>query len=434
MEYICNTLSPSSVRKGKNGKHKNNGKGQKDHGLFGRERARSGKALRRSVADLAGGIDTSGVGSISQEPIEKDGAVMRNRGSGCIFTKPGTKFVWIAYSFRGKSFQESSKSTDRKVAEKLLRKRLGEVSKPSFIDPAKEERQPLDDMLGVIKAEYVRKGNRSFDGVQGVFRHLQAEEAFKFHRLIDITAKGVAEYGARRLEAGAAKASVNYELACLRHGFRLMVKKGMLSAAPLIELYAVDNTREGFIELADFNALLEKVEGSDARDIIEFLYHAGWRSIEAKAFQWSWIDGNMIRVPKEIAKNKKDRSFPIVGRLMDVLERRQKLRRLDCPFVFHRAGKRIRSFRKAFKAAAKEVGHEGLLPHDMRRSAIRNFRKAGLSEGDGMELSGHRTRSVYERYNIRDDRDLTESMTRVQEHLKKEAENRKVVPLKRETA
>jgi len=208
----------------------------------------------------------------------------------------------------------------------------------------------------------------------------------------------------------------------------------MISTVPLIKLYEVDNVRRGFIDVADFNALLENIEGSDARDIIEFLYHAGWRSIEAKAFQWSWIDGNMIRVPKEVAKNKKDRSFPIIGKLMDILERRQKLRRLDCLFVFHRGGKPIRSFRKAFKAAAKEVGHEGLLPHDMRRSAIRNFRKAGLSEGDGMMLSGHRTRSVYERYNIRDDRDLTESMTKVQEHLKKEAQIRKVVPMNRESA
>jgi integrase len=101
--------------------------------------------------------------------------------------------------------------------------------------------------------------------------------------------------------------------------------------------------------------------------------------------QWSWIDGNMIR-SRKIAKNKKDRSFPIVGTLMDVIERRQKLRRLDCPYVFHRNGKPIRSFRKAFKAAAKEVGHDGLLPHDMRRSAIRNFRRSGLSESDGMNF------------------------------------------------
>jgi len=48
------------------------------------------------------------------------------------------------------------------------------------------------------------------------------------------------------------------------------------------------------------------------------------------------------------------------------------------------------SFRKAVKAAAKEIGGEGLLPHDMRRSGVRNFRKSGLSESEGMALSGHK--------------------------------------------
>jgi hypothetical protein len=75
-----------------------------------------------------------------------------------------------------------------------------------------------------------------------------------------------------------------------------------------------------------------------------------------------------------------------------------------------------------------------VVPYDMRRSAVRNFRRAGLSENEGMKLSGHETDSIYRRYDIISDDDLTGSMNRVQEHLKKEAENRKVVPLKRETA
>lgn len=70
----------------------------------------------------------------------------------------------------------------------------------------------------------------------------------------------------------------------------------------------------------------------------------------------------------------------------------------------------------------------------MRRSAVQNFRRAGLSESDGMKLSGHRTRNVYDRYNILDDEDVISAMNKVQNHLKKEAKNRKVVPLKRETA
>jgi hypothetical protein len=70
----------------------------------------------------------------------------------------------------------------------------------------------------------------------------------------------------------------------------------------------------------------------------------------------------------------------------------------------------------------------------MRRSAVRNFRRSGLSEHEGMALSGHKTDNVYRRYDIISDDDLIENMNRVQEHLKKEAENRKVVPLNKKQA
>jgi len=74
------------------------------------------------------------------------------------------------------------------------------------------------------------------------------------------------------------------------------------------------------------------------------------------------------------------------------------------------------------------------LPHDMKRSAIRNFQRAGLSEREGMALSGHKTPSICARYNIISESDLTEAANRVQSHLKKEAENRKVVPLSKKQA
>jgi integrase len=352
------------------------------------------------------------------------------RGDGCIY--PRGNVLWIAYSFRGKMYRESAHTNDEKVAKKVLRQRLKQVERPGFVGP-KEDKWTIADMKARIEADYERKQNRSLDTVKYCFKHL--EDAFQFRRVIDITTPVVQEYAKRRLEAGAARASVNRELAYLRHGFKLMLEAGDITAIPaVIKLLEGENVRKGFVDIGDFNMLLEKIKSDVVRDIGEFLYHCGWGSGEAMEFQWSWIDGNMIRLPAEFAKNKKPRSLPITGELMDVMERRTKARRIDCPYVFHRNGRQVKSFRKAFKAAARKAGYPALLPHDMRRSAIRNFRKSGLSEDDGMMLSGHATRAVYERYDIRDDRDTIEAMNRVENYLKKESENRKVVPLKRETA
>jgi integrase len=226
-----------------------------------------------------------------------------------------------------------------------------------------------------------------------------------------------------------------------------MLKAGDISAIPaVVELLQGENVRKGFLAPAEFAALSEKIPDQDVRDLVAFLYNAGWRSGEGKSLEWSEVDldRNMIRLPAEKSKSKKPRNLPIIGALLEIIQRRLAVRRLDCPYVFHRKGKPIASFRKAFKAAAIVAGlghldeatgkYVGVVPHDMRRSAVRNFRRAGLSENEGMKLSGHETDSIYRRYDIISDDDLTESMNRVQEHLKKEAENRKVVPLKRETA
>ena len=364
---------------------------------------------------------------------------MRERGSGSIFKKPGTRFWWIAYSFRGHPHQESSGSTDRKVALKLLQDRLRKVNKANFVDPAKERRYTLDDMLERLRLDYERKGNSSFHTVKSCFQHVQKE--FEFHRVTDITSEEIADYASKRARPvkeggeGAAPGSVTLELACLRHGFKLMFEKKMISEVPVIKLFEIDNARQGFIGVAEFNALLDEIRNQDVRDIVEFLYNSGWRSGEARQLRWAWLDlsANMIRLPGEFSKSRKARALPLTGALMDIMERRLKVRRLECEFVFHRKGKPIRQFHKAFKAAAAKIGMAELLPHDMRRSAVRNFRRSGLSEGEGMALSGHKTRAIYDRYNIIDDRDLTESMNRVQDHLKKEAENRKVVPINQKT-
>ncbi len=67
----------------------------------------------------------------------------------------------------------------------------------------------------------------------------------------------------------------------------------------------------------------------------------------------------------------------------------------------------------------------------MRRSAVRNFRKAGLSESEGMAMTGHLTNSIYRRYDIIDEEDLRASMDKVQGYLKAQPKGSKVTPIRK---
>jgi integrase len=353
-----------------------------------------------------------------------------SRGDGSVFLRG--KIYWIAYWFRGKPYQESSGSTDQRVARKLLRARLRRIDKPNFIDPNKELRYTIGDMKNLLITSYEHEQRKSIATMRSCFKHV--EKFFEFNRVADIDEVQIDKFIGSRLKAGMQRSTVNRLLAYLRHGFRLMFEKRMISRVPVIKLLDGENVRQGFIAAGDLSALLGEIEDPDTRDIVEYLYASGWRSTEAMQFRWSWIDGNMIRLPAQYSKNKKERLMPVIGTIRDVIERRQAKRRIDCEFVFHRNGKPIKFFRDSFKTAAKNVGANGTLPHDMRRSAVRNFRRSGLSEQEGMALSGHQTSSIYRRYSIISEEDLIQSMERVEEHLKTEKQNRKVTPINQRKA
>jgi integrase len=100
------------------------------------------------------------------------------------------------------------------------------------------------------------------------------------------------------------------------------------------------------------------------------------------------------------------------------LARKRGVEHVMLPSVFphltgpHR-GEQIEEFRKAWRKACRASGLPGLLVHDLRRSAVRNLERAGVSRSTAMKITGHKTESVYRRYAIVSDADLQEAARRI---------------------
>src|SRR5216683_6701690 len=352
------------------------------------------------------------------------------RGMGRVF-KRGTVY-WVAYYHRGKEYRESSESENESAAKKLLKKRIAEVAQGRLIGP-NQERVTFDDLAQALLADYQINGRRSARSARLSISHLR--KFFGFDRAIDITTDRIRAYAADRQEASAANASINRELAALKRMFSLAVQDGRLSNAPYIPSLEEDNARQGFLDHAAFVALIANLP-EYLRDPITFLYLSGWRLGEMKALEWRDVDlaGGVVHLRPEISKNKDGRLLPLSGELLEIMNRAHAKRRPDCPFVFHRDGEPIGDFRKAWSTACKAAGLHPILVHDLRRTAVRNMVRAGISDRVAMTLSGHKTRSVFDRYNIVSEADLAEAAEKLQAHLAARESDSKVIGIRRKQA
>jgi integrase len=102
------------------------------------------------------------------------------------------------------------------------------------------------------------------------------------------------------------------------------------------------------------------------------------------------------------------------------LSMQQTIQKQQCPgckLVFQRDGHQVGEFYKSWRSACERAGVPGLLFHDLRRAAVRNMVRAGISEKIAMKISGHRSRSVFDRYDIVNERDLVEAAAKLDRYL-----------------
>jgi integrase len=283
------------------------------------------------------------------------------------------------------------------------------------------ERVTFDDLVALIRADYVQKEHRTWERVEHSLKHLRP--AFERVPALEISYDRVSRYITARLGEGAARGTVHHEIAAVSRMLKLAVLAGRLPLKPPLPTLKLDNVRKGFFSDEEVLRVLAQLPGWYAPPI-EFAWRTGWRIGEVKGLTWSQVDfgAGTVRLEPGTTKNREGRLFPIsASPALHALLQRQFERTLAwqrqygqiLPWVFWRNGMRLADHRDTWTSACKRAGLPGKLVHDLRRSAVRNLERAGVPRCAAMKLTGHKTESVYRRYAIVSEADLVDAVRRL---------------------
>jgi integrase len=361
--------------------------------------------------------------------MSRDGITeKRARGSGSIYQN-GSSVWWIKFYVRGIARRESSKSTDRKAAEKLLKRRLAEVETKTYIARTNVK---IAELIVDLLAEYRQQGRKSIKTVELRWKtHLEPFFQRGVHSLPadDLNTDLAQRYCAKREAEGASGASINRELAILKRAFHLAMKRTppKVRACPVIPMYKESAPRTGFLEDAQYTPLAMECSkvGLWLRALLTTAYSFAFRKGELLSLRVKQIDlaNGTIRLETGTTKNGEGRVVKMTREVATLLTACVIGKEPD-DYVFSRPDKKLKNgtlvkgkpvtgFRKIWKTVCTRAGVPSLLFHDLRRSGVRNLRRLGVQESVAMRISGHKTRSVFERYNIVDEADLADAASRL---------------------
>ena len=178
----------------------------------------------------------------------------------------------------------------------------------------------------------------------------------------------------------------------------------MVARVPAIKLLPDDAVRNEFFTSEEIRALIPCLPDY-LRDVVLFAYFTGWRKGELIGLQWANVNrsGAVIRLEPEQTKNRTVRVLALQGELAALIERRWRARkagRVLALHVFHRAGRQLKNFREPWLKACHQAGLGNRMFHSLRRTAARNMSLQGVPEKVIMSIMGHKTRGMFDRYNI----------------------------------
>ena len=347
--------------------------------------------------------------------VEKEKAEKRERGAGRIWQRGS--FYWIQYyDSHGRQVRESSHSGTLEVAKRLLKRRLGQ-KEAGFLPDRTANRVTIQDLADIFLLDYknngksIRWANDCWDDLKPFFGAMKATH---------VTTDDISRYIEKRQKDAVSNATINRELSCLRRMFTLgtqctpaKVQRPPIFPARLKE----NNPRSGFVEDAQYRKLCDNCKETWLRAFLAVAYSFGFRAGELLKMRVRQVDllDRTIRLEPGTTKNKEGRVVKMTDEIYLWLSQCVRSKGPD-DFVFTwRDSRQILDFRGLWANVTTAAGVPGLLVHDLRRSAVRNMIRRGIPEVVAMRISGHKTRSVFDRYNIVSETDLADAARRIEQ-------------------
>jgi integrase len=340
---------------------------------------------------------------------------------------------WFQFYQDGQRVRMSSDSESESVARQRLKEHEARVTLQEPVVP-RAGRVTYDELRADLLAHYQSTGTRAVPEATRRLRHV--DRAFRGCRAAALTGPVLAKYIIARQQAGAANGTVNRELGILVKMLRLGVEHHKVVRLPIVHLPKEAAPRAGFFERAQFLAVRAELP-ADLQVAVTIAFSFGWRTqsevltLERRQIDLTAGKAGTLRLDPGQTKNNDGRVVYLTPELRDLLEAHlgrvaaleKRLGRV-IPWVFplftgaaqpngqtgrHRAvvvGERRQDFRLAWATACRRAGLAGMIRHDFRRTAVRDMVNGGVPERVAMAVTGHKTRSVFDRYHIVSPADL----------------------------
>jgi integrase len=332
------------------------------------------------------------------------------RGQGSVYQPKNSRNWWIKFSINGQVTQKSAETETRREALDVLK---AEILKHANGDAVDAGRVSVDDLYAVLLADYRINQKALWWAELNWNNHLKP--FFGWMQAKNVGTDTLSRYIEARRKENAANGSINRELSLLQRAFMLGYESQPRKVARPLRFHrlAESKPRQGFIEAKQYDALAANCSDLFMRAMLALAYSFGFRKSELLTLKVSDVNLLSSTVQLRDSKNGEARKVSLTQDARNLLAACIAGKNAE-ESVFTRGGKPVQDFRGTWDKITLAAGCEGLLFHDLRRSAVRNMVRAGIPEVVCMKISGHRTRNIFDRYNISSERDLADAARKIE--------------------